>query len=396
MHPNVTKRIWQAVVPVVIITAGILGMLAVKATEQEKPDDIKKDLRPRVSVQLIEKIDYAVPIKSFGEVTPVETVRVAAQVGGQVVSWHPNFVSGGFVKRNDILFTLDDAPYQAALSSAQAQLMQAQAMLAEELARQRVAEQEASTLPAAKLTDLYLRKPQVLSARANVLSAEAAVAMAERDIALTQIRAPFDALVVRRDIGRGEVLNAGTIAGQLHNIEQAEIRVPIAGFDGAFLPKNLAGIAVTIRSDSNRFAERIGKISRDTGVIDNATRMSHVVITLDDPYGIRSGAPSLPFGSYVGTEFLGARMNNVVKVPQTLVNNNRVWLVDSEDRLTAVDVTVVRDDENAFIVSAGLAQNDRLVLDLPEYPQQGMAVKILDKTPLNTEPSTNSTSQEIL
>lgn len=396
MHPMLRTRIWQAVVPILIIGAGILGMLAVKATEQEKTDDIEKDLRPRVSVRLVEKIDYAVPIKSFGEVEPVETVNLAAQVGGQVTSWHPNFVSGGFVKRNDILFTLDDTPYQAALSNAKAQLMQAQAVLAEELARQQVAEQEATTLPTAKLTDLYLRKPQVLSARANVLSAEAAVAMAERDIALTQIRAPFDALVVRRDIGRGEVLNAGSIAGQLHNIEQAEIRVPIAGFDDAFLPNNLTGISVTVRSDSNQFAERIGQISRDTGLIDNATRMSQVIITVDDPYGLRTGAPSLPFGSYVGTEFLGARMDNVVKVPQTLVNNNRVWLVDSEDRLTAVDVTVARDDENSFILSSGLEQSDRLVLDLPEYPQQGMAVKILNKTALKVKAKSHGTSQEML
>jgi multidrug efflux system membrane fusion protein len=91
----------------------------------------------------------------------------------------------------------------------------------------------------------------------------------------------------------------------------------------------------------------------------------------------------LKFGTYVEVSFEGIELKNVYKIPQTLVNNRKVWLLDENEQLQSHAVEVIREEGSYFYVSSGVNENDKLVMTLPEYPQNGMAAKVLDKaTPL--------------
>ena len=105
-----------------------------------------------------------------------------------------------------------------------------------------MAKRQAKNVPSNQVTDLYLRKPQVLSAQAQVKSALASLKRAKRDLDNCRVVAPYDALVVERDIGVGQYITAGTRVAVLNNIESAEIHVPIAGFDSVFLPEDYSGV----------------------------------------------------------------------------------------------------------------------------------------------------------
>lgn len=62
-----------------------------------------------------------------GRFEATQTVEVRARVGGYVSGVH--FRDGDYVRRGQLLFTLDPRPAQAALASARASLSQAQAQL---------------------------------------------------------------------------------------------------------------------------------------------------------------------------------------------------------------------------------------------------------------------------
>src|ERR1700681_2208558 len=62
-----------------------------------------------------------------GRFAAVATVEVRPRVSGFVVSIH--FKDGDIVKQNDLLFTIDQRPYQFAVSQARADLQRAQAKL---------------------------------------------------------------------------------------------------------------------------------------------------------------------------------------------------------------------------------------------------------------------------
>lgn len=362
----------------IVLSVGIIGVI--HATAEEAEEKIPVDARPTVSIESLIAIDHQVEITSFGELIPLESTELSAQVSGEVLSWNTNFIAGGVVERGEILFSIEADAYEAAVLQSEAQISLAQATLTEELARQQVAEREARNLPKAQVSDLYLRKPQVLSAKAQLKSAEASLRIANRNLAKTKVRAPYDALIVSRNIGTGQFVTAGTRVAQINNIETAEITIPIAGFDSQFVQDSLADTVanVSTQSRTNNIVRK-GMVHRNLGIVDQSTRMQHLVVRIEDPYGLESNLPSIKFGTYVEVTFPGKALKNVFKVPQSLVNNRKIWLVNDEDKLESHAVEVIREEGSYFFISSGISERDRLVKNLPEYPQNGMDVKILEK-----------------
>lgn len=381
----------KVMLPVAIFAVGYMGMKGIEATASDDIITDQVDTRPTVTVEKVEPINFTVQLTSYGEISPLESTNLAAQVAGEVESWNPNFIAGGVVKRGDVLFTIEKDSYEAALLQAEANLSSAQAQLIQEQAQAEVAAREAKTLPDSRVTDLYLRKPQVMSAKAAVKSAEAQLRIAQRDLDNTEVRAPYDALIVSRDIGQGDFVTTGKVAAVLNNIETAEITFPIAGFDRPFLPGDMTGKRAVVSIDGYSNSERQGIIHRDTGIVDQDTRMTHFIARIDDPYALHSDKPVMKFGSYATVTFDGRTLDEVYKVPQELITNNRLWTLNNEEKLVSQQISVVREDGGYFLIQ-GQFDSERVVMTLPEYPQNGMAVKVIeDKRDLTAQrPNTDS------
>lgn len=366
----------KRLVPFAVLAVGFGGMKAIEATGNNGGEEEPVDTRPTVSVENVAAENYQVVITSYGEVAPLEATALSAQVSGEVVQWHPNFVAGGMFKRGEVMFTIEKDSYEAALWQAEAEVSQAKAALIEERARAEVAKEEAKRLDKTKVTDLYLRKPQLLSAEANLKSAKARLKIAQRDLANCEVTAPYDALVVSRNIGVGQFVAQGSQIAVLNNIEFAEVTIPIAGFDTAFLPNDVAGLPAQVVSRGIQTVSREGVIARDLGLVDSATRMGQLVVRVPDPYGLSSDVPKLKFGSYAEINFVGKTLENVYKLPQDLVTNQTVWVVDEEQKLEPRTVAVLREEGEFFLINNGLSNRDSIVTTLPEYPQRGMEVKV--------------------
>lgn len=383
------------VFPFVALAIGVVGFKAINALANEQEKKALVDTRPTVQVEPVSANDHQVVINSYGEVKPLENTQLSAQVSGEVLSWHPSFVAGGVVARGETLFSIEKDNYEAAVLVAEAELARAQAGLIEEQAQAKVAEDEAKRFPSKARTDLFLRKPQVLSAQANVKSAQAALKRAQRDLENCDVKAPYDALIVSRNLGVGQYVTMGSQVAELNNIETAEVIIPIAGFDSVFLPERIKGITATVIQKGLNSFTREGVIDRDLGIVDNATRMSSLVVRIEDPYGLKNKQPAIKFGSYVQVNFAGTTLNNIYRLPQALVNNQTVWVVGENQTLEPRKVTVIREEGEFFYISSGLKADDKLVVTLPEYPQKGMEVKIAGAQPApeSSDVSTSNTQQ---
>jgi multidrug efflux system membrane fusion protein len=370
------KQKWfKGILPLVILAIGLGGMSAIKASGEKDVDKEPVDVRPTVKIETAIAEDYQVRITSYGEVRPLESTMISAQVSGEVVTWHPNFVPGGLVLRGDTLFTIELDTYEAALLQAEADLSLAKANLIEEQAKAVVAKREAK---GRKVSDLYLRKPQMLGAQASVKSSQSRLKIAQRDLDNCAIKAPYDALVISRDLGVGQYVNKGSKVGELYNIESAEISFPIAGFDREFLPTDLTQQIATISTKGYNAIVRKGMVTRDVGIIDQSTRMSQLVVRIEDPYALKSSLPALKFGHYVEVSFAGKTLNQVYRLPQELVNNRIIWVLDDNQEMQPQRVEILREEGAYFLISEGLNNQDTLILTLPEYPQKGMKVKIAE------------------
>lgn len=383
---------WKKIaLPIVILAAGFAGMtlIASAGDKEEEPEVV--DTRPTVTISELQAEDYAVTLNSYGEITPLESTMLAAQVSGEVTSWNQDFVPGGLVRRGEILFSIEKDAYEAALLQAEANLSSAQAQLIQEQAQANVAEREAAGMSKSRVTDLYLRKPQLLSAQAAVKSAEAMLRIAKRDLDNCEVRAPYDALIVSREIGTGDYVTPGTVAATLNNVETAEITFPVAGFDQSFLPVSVTGLDATVTVDKRTIP---AKLHRDLGIVDQSTRMSHLVARIDDPYGVRSGKALIKFGSFANISFNGKTLENVFRIPQELVNNKRIWLVSEDATLQSEIVEIVREQDDFYFVR-GNFDGLQLVTSPPEYPLNGMAVKVIEQSNKLVAAHANSTSAGI-
>ncbi|HEV2965454.1 MAG TPA: biotin/lipoyl-binding protein, partial [Chthoniobacterales bacterium] len=96
----------------------ILAAFAVARTLQRGVEQKKAALGPARPVLVATVVSRDVPLylDEIGTCAAYETVLVQAQVSGKIMARH--FQDGADVKKGDLLFTIDPAPYQAALDQA--------------------------------------------------------------------------------------------------------------------------------------------------------------------------------------------------------------------------------------------------------------------------------------
>lgn len=134
-----------------------------------------------------------------------DNVEVKPRVSGYLIGTH--FRDGQYVRRGQLLFTIDARPAQAQLDQARAQLVRAQAQAVNartELARSRtLAEQRA-----ASVEEVEQRQAALRSANADVSAASAALRARQLDIGFTRVLAPISGQVSQRLVDPGNAVTA--------------------------------------------------------------------------------------------------------------------------------------------------------------------------------------------
>jgi RND family efflux transporter MFP subunit len=152
-----------------------------------------------------------------GNAASVNDVKLVARVEGYLDQLH--YQDGAFVKKGDLLFTVQQDPYKEQLQQAHAQVLTAQAALAyakTELARySALVKQDAATQ-----TEVDHWNFERASAEAQLISAKAQVAIDEVNLGYTEVRAPFDGIVGKHLIDPGNVVGGGGQQSALAEITQ--------------------------------------------------------------------------------------------------------------------------------------------------------------------------------
>jgi multidrug efflux system membrane fusion protein len=140
---------------------------------------------------------------------------VRPRVAGAIQSVH--FTEGALVHAGDLLLTIDPAPYAAEVDRARAQLAAAQARLenatTEEARSERLWQDHAIAQ-----RELDQRVNARRTAQADVHAAQAALQLAKLNLGYTQVRAPVNGRVGRREVTTGNLVAAGPGAPVLTTI----------------------------------------------------------------------------------------------------------------------------------------------------------------------------------
>lgn len=145
-----------------------------------------------------------------GRLVSPETVEVRARVSGYIDKVH--FKEGSDVKQGDLLFTIDQRPYQAVADRLKAEVGAAKARA--ELAAGEAKRAEGLAASKAISTDTFeTRVKSATEANEAVRSAEAALKVASLDLEFTEVRAPISGRISNARVTAGNLVTGGNSAG---------------------------------------------------------------------------------------------------------------------------------------------------------------------------------------
>lgn len=349
---------------------------------------------PVVGVVTVHPQTVALTVELPGRLESLRTADVRAQVGGIIQK--RLFQEGSYVRAGQPLYQIDSSTYEASLESARAQLATAQATLAKadaDLARYKplvsadaISKQEYDAAVTAKR-----------SAEAGVKAAQAAIKSAGISLNRSRITAPISGFIGQSKVSEGTLLNAGdvTVLATIRQTNPMYVNVTQSASEVMKLRRQIAegkllaadgAIAVGIKFDDGTVYPEKGRLLFADPTVDESTGQ----ITL------RAAVPNdqniLMPGLYVRVLMDQVAVDNAFIVPQQAVTRgakDTVMIVNAQGGMEPREVTVAQQQGANWIVTSGLKDGDKVVVEGISIAGMTGAKKV---TPKEWMPSENQAS----
>lgn len=318
----------------------------------------------------------------IGRFEAVDQVTVRSRVGGYLDKVH--FTDGTIVKQGDLLFTIDQRPFQAALEEAQARLAVANTLVDFTKTQFERAEKLSQTgnIPVATLDD---RRREYLAAQGEVDGAQAAVVRAKLDLEYTEIKAPLTGRIDRRLVSVGNLVQADqTGLTTINSLDPINFYFDVderqflayardARSRNASLQEGAGGVDVTVRLADDMESPVSGKLDFAENRIDQATGTMRIrakipnkdLILQPGLFGRVNMPGSLPYqGVLVPDDAVGADQDRRI-----------VYVVDDAGKVSTKPIRLGPKLYGYRVVRSGLTGNETIVINGLMRIRPGVTVK---------------------
>jgi RND family efflux transporter MFP subunit len=327
------------------------------------------------------------PAVSVVEVTP-ETVPVSAewvatldgyvnaqirpQVSGYLV--RRNYREGAAVRKDQVLFEIDPRPFDAAVAQAEAQVAGARAELGRterDVQRDTPLAKERAIAQSQLDNDVQAN----LAAQAAVKSAQAALDTANLNLGFTKVRSLVDGVAAIATAQIGDLVGPTTLLTTVSQVDpirayfslsEREYLLVAPRINRATPSKDLWDSATGLRlrlADGSEYP-RPGVFVAADRQIDPGTGTIRISAAFPNPSNI------LRPGQYGRVEATTQTLESALLVPQRAVTElqgaAQVRVVDADNKLHVIDVTLGPRVGNRWVVAKGLEAGARVALDAPQ------------------------------
>jgi len=311
-----------------------------------------------------------------GRFEATQSVEVRARVGGYISGVH--FRDGDYVRRGQLLFTLDPRPAQAALASARAQLAQAQAQLT--LARSEL--ERAETLlesQAVSQAEVDTRRGALQTAQAAIAAANANVRARQLDLEFTRVTAPISGRVSDRRVDAGNLVAGGSSAADVLTtvVSSAPIHFVFDGSEAVLLKyqrqarRGAAPIQVRLQDESD--FSRSGTLDFTDNAVDTSSGVVRLRAVIPNADGF------LKPGMFGQARLAGAGTYNAMLVPDASIATDQarriVYVVAADGSVAPKPVQLGPLVDGLRVIRSGLLPTDRVIINgVQRIQQPGMKV----------------------
>jgi RND family efflux transporter MFP subunit len=360
-------------------------------------------------------------IESFGTVAPRETLKLVAQVRGQIVETHPAFKEGNFIEKGTRLIQIDPRTYELEVERSKVQIKQSEAALKRlnqevvnlntrvKIAKSDVTLAKNEYLRLKKLVDkkvvaqaqldkteqAFLASRERLQALENQLAligpqreeliaardmSEVMYRQAQLDLERSRIEAPFDGWVLEKTIEVGQHVNVGQELGSIYRSGEMDIEVNIPAKDFKWLPADM-GETTPVAADvifKNSGEDHIwsGRVARVKAEMDERTRTLPVVIEVDDDTGQKNRGFRLRPGMFVTIRIKGKEIKDAFVLPRHVVYPGDIVYTVTDNQIKIKEINVLRSYKDTVIIDEGLSEGDQIVNTVLSGAVDGMSVRV--------------------
>jgi len=373
----------------VIISGALLCILYLGYRVYESKSDASL-----LRVQTLENAVPTVAVIHAKPVPPTETITlpgtveawfqapIYAQVSGYVKMWYKDY--GAQVKKGDILAEINAPALDAQYHQAKADLESVRAIysLAEITAKRWLALRKNHAVSEQSIS---VKVAEAKAELAKVRAAEQNVRNFEALIRFKTIVAPYDGVVIVRNINVGDYVNKeGTISspGSVSNlftvadVSMLRLFVSVPESFGPFLQPGLTADVTVPQLPDRHFIAKFLTVSRG---FDVSTRTAITVFTIDNE------DRALWPGSYAQVHLTAPVDRKVLTIPSTALvfqeHGTQVAVVADDDRVHFNPITVSKLLDNAVEVAEGVSPLDRIVNNPSAALLEGDTVRIVTPAP---------------
>src|SRR3954469_11277330 len=364
------RSLWVLAIALVVLAggAGTYAALRSEKAQAQAPAGAAPQATP-VSVALVEQRDVAIWDEFSGRLEAIERVELRSRVAGAVQSVH--FREGVLVKKDDLLITIDPAPYAAEVDRNEAQVAAAEARVeltksdvdrGEKLSGSRIISQR----------ELDQRVNAQREAEANVRAAKAALQTARLNLDYTQVRAPVTGRVGRLEVTVGNLVAAGPGAPVLTTL--VSVNPIYASFNA---DEQVVTRALKTLADQNAVSE-VGRIPVRMSTATSDESFEGKLQLIDNQVDARSGTVRVRAvfdntdGRLIPGQFARLRMGQPKAEPALMVNERAigtdqnkkfVLVVNAENKAEYREVTLGASVDALRVVTSGLKDGERIVVN---------------------------------
>lgn len=315
-----------------------------------------------VKVAAVESRTMPVQVQAIGNVETISAVTIKAQISGQLVGVH--FKEGDFVKKGQLLFTIDRAPFEAALRQAEGTLAkdEAQALNAK-LDAERYQGLGHEGVVSKQQVDAAVAASN--AAQATVAADKAAVETAKINLQYTTIYSPINGRTGNVGVKEGNLVKANDvpILVTINQIEPIYVSFSLPEQQLAEIKKYSSQKPLMVDAapqGSNQHFQ--GRLS----FIDNAVDLATGTIKLKATFNNKQHV--LWPGQFVDVSLTLKSQPNSIVVPtsalQTSQNGSYVYLVDQDLKAQPQPVKVAWTAGDETVLAPGTLQpGQRVVTD---------------------------------
>jgi membrane fusion protein (multidrug efflux system) len=354
---------------------GVAAGLALAGCSPPKPPPMPP---PTVAYVVLQTSPVTLTTELPGRVSALETSDVRPQINGVIHS--RNFVEGSVVQAGQVLYEIEDAPYRAAVLTAQGQLAQAQANIrSTQLQADRF--RELVAMNGVSKQDADNADATAAQAKAAVVSGRGALNTAQVNLGFTRIRAPISGRIGRSLFTPGALVQNGQASAlaTIQRMDEVYVDITQSAADLLSLRAAMSGGGLAQPAPDSAQVQLIlptGEVYPQEGVLRFAD------VTVDPTTGaviLRATFPNpdrvlLP-GLYVRARVVeGVRQQGLLAPQAGITHNERgqaTALVVGPDNVVAQRIVKIGQAVgDKWLVTDGLKAGDHLIVDglLNLYP----------------------------